>query len=145
MPPGNATGPAAVASSAPGARASAPHAMRPLGSALLKRSRDYAVVDQSTLSAKKKREGAAASSKAQQPSLAAPPPAQKGGEAAPTSPDRSSSRGPANHPQEKATSSAKPALEAPISSLPADVAEAQKLPVSLPAVISSQAFARTHR
>ena len=43
---GATAGPAAASSSAPGARAPAPQTARPLGSALLKRPRDYAAVDQ---------------------------------------------------------------------------------------------------
>ena len=86
------------------------------------------------------REGAATSSRAQQPGLAVPPPAQKGSEGAHTSPARSSSRGPVGHPQEKATSLAKQAPEAPIPSSAADAAKVQEPPVSLPAVISSRVF-----
>nr|XP_020162371.1 translation initiation factor IF-2-like [Aegilops tauschii subsp. strangulata] len=121
----------------------APQAARPPGSVLLKRPRDYAAVDQPTLSAKKKREGAAAPSETQQPGRAAHPPAQKGGNSPRASPARSSSRGPEERPQEKATSTNKPAPEAPVLSSPAEVSQALELLASSSATINSQILVTT--
>nr|XP_020164754.1 ralBP1-associated Eps domain-containing protein 1-like [Aegilops tauschii subsp. strangulata] len=117
---GAAAGPATAASSTPGTRKSAPQDERPPGSALLKRPWDYAAMDQPTLVEKKKREGAATPSETQQPGMATPPPAQKGGNSPRASPARSSSRGPEDRPQEKSTSTAQPASEAPVLSSPAE-------------------------
>nr|XP_020172660.1 protein diaphanous homolog 1-like [Aegilops tauschii subsp. strangulata] len=129
-------GQAAAASSAPGAHMPVPHATRSPGSVLLKRPRDYAVVDQPTLAAKKKREGAAAPSGTQQPGTAAPPPAQKGGNIPCTSPARPSSRGLEDHPHEKSTSAARPAPEAPVLSSPAEAPQAPEPPASSAAINS---------
>nr|XP_020156658.1 nascent polypeptide-associated complex subunit alpha, muscle-specific form-like [Aegilops tauschii subsp. strangulata] len=136
-----AAGPAAAASSAPGTRKPTPQAARPPGSALLKRPRNYAAVDQPTPAAKKKREGVAAPSGTQQPGTATPPPAQKCGNSPRAAPAWSSSRGAEDRPQEKATSIAKPALEAPALSSLAEVPLAPELPASSSAAINSQILA----
>nr|XP_020147614.1 CCR4-NOT transcription complex subunit 3-like [Aegilops tauschii subsp. strangulata] len=119
-PPG-----AATASSTPGARAPVPQAARPPGSTLLKRRPDYAAVDQPSL--KKKKEEAATSSRSQQPGTAAPPLAQKGGDGARASLARSSSRGPEERLQERATPNASSALEALVPNSPAEVPQAPEL------------------
>nr|XP_020165581.1 brain acid soluble protein 1-like [Aegilops tauschii subsp. strangulata] len=138
---GAAAGPAAAASSAPGTRVTVPQAARPPDSVLLKGPQEYVAVDQSTLAAKKKREGEAAPSMTQQPGLAAPPPAQKGGNSPCASPARSFLRGPEDQPHEKATSTAKPASEAPALNSLAEVPQAQELPASFSAAINSQILA----
>nr|XP_020154870.1 nascent polypeptide-associated complex subunit alpha, muscle-specific form-like [Aegilops tauschii subsp. strangulata] len=141
-PTGAAAEPAAAPSSAPGTRTPVPQAAKPSCFVLQKRPRDYAAIDQPMLVAKKKREGAAAPSRTQHPATAAPPLARKGGEGARASPARSSSRGPEDRPQEKTTSTAKSAPEAPAPSSPAEVPKVQEPPVSSVAT-NSQALVMT--
>nr|XP_040254228.1 nascent polypeptide-associated complex subunit alpha, muscle-specific form-like [Aegilops tauschii subsp. strangulata] len=138
-----AGGPTAAPSSAPEIHAPSSQAAKPSGFTLQKRPRDYAAVDQPTPVAKKKKEGAPTPSGTLQPIAAAPPPVRKGSDGAHASPARSSSRGPVDWPQEKATSTAKAAPEAPIPSSPADVPRVQEPPVSSSTATSAQATTTT--
>nr|XP_020189255.1 uncharacterized protein LOC109774906 [Aegilops tauschii subsp. strangulata] len=90
-----------------------------------------------TSAAKKKKEGAPTPSAAQQPAAATPPPARKGGDGADASPSRSSSRGPVDGSQEKATSTAKSAPGAPAPSSPVDVSMVKEPPASSSSSVAS--------
>nr|XP_020154924.1 MAP7 domain-containing protein 1-like [Aegilops tauschii subsp. strangulata] len=98
-------------------------------------------MDQTVLAVKKKKEGASVPAGTQQPAAAAPPSAGKGGDGARASLARSSSRGPDDRPQEKATSIAKPAPEAPAPCQPVEVPNAQEPPASSSAATNPQALA----
>nr|XP_020184220.1 AF4/FMR2 family member 1-like [Aegilops tauschii subsp. strangulata] len=101
------------------------------------------VTTRPTSSLKKKKEGATTSSGTQQPGTAAPPRAQKGGDGAHTSPARSSSRGPEEHLQERATPKALPAPEALVPSPPAEAPHAPELLASSSTAINLQVLATT--
>nr|XP_020193247.2 translation initiation factor IF-2-like [Aegilops tauschii subsp. strangulata] len=90
----------------------------------------------------KKKKGVTATFETQQPAAAVPPPTRKDGDGSRASAAGSSSRGAEACPQEKAISIAKPALEAPTPSSPAEVTKAQEPPVPS-AATSAQALVPT--
>nr|XP_020191251.1 uncharacterized protein LOC109776999 [Aegilops tauschii subsp. strangulata] len=125
-PLGATSGPSAVPSSAPGARAPAPQAAR-LSGFKLKKRRDYDAVDQPTPAAKKRKEEEVVLLGTRSPTAAAPLSMDKGSDSSRASPARSSSQGSGKHPREKSAPVAPLALEVPTSGPGAGVPEAQEL------------------
>nr|XP_020189660.1 microtubule-associated protein 4-like [Aegilops tauschii subsp. strangulata] len=129
-PPGAASGPSVVPSSAPRVRAPAPQAGRISVFKLSKRRVDYTMVDQPTPAAKKRKEEAVVPLGANAPTPAASPSVEKGSVGAHVSPPRSSSRGLGKDPREESSPVAPLAPKAPVSGSVAEVSKAQEPPVS---------------
>nr|XP_020147164.2 atherin-like [Aegilops tauschii subsp. strangulata] len=129
-PPGAASGPSAVPSSPPGARAPAPQAARLSGFKLSKRRVDYAAVDHPTPAAKKRKEEEVVLLGTNLPAPAVCPSVEKGSVGAHVSPARLSSRGLGENPQEESAPVSPLAPEAPVSGSAAEVSKAQEPPVS---------------
>nr|XP_020172929.1 dynactin subunit 1-like [Aegilops tauschii subsp. strangulata] len=129
-PPGAASGPSAAPSSAPGARAPVPQAVRLSGFKLSKRRVDNATVDQPPPVAKKRKEDTVTPPGADPSAAAAPPSVGKGSDSARTSLAQSASRGPEGHPREESAPVALLAPEALMPGAGAEIPKAQEPPAS---------------